>query len=46
MITAESSMHAVIEISRKFELEDIESMLLDSGFDLVQHNQAEMNISL
>ncbi len=32
---------APMEISRKFEPEDIESMFLDSGFDLVQHNQAE-----
>ncbi len=29
------------EISRKFEAEDIESLFADSGFDLVQHYQAE-----
>ncbi len=29
------------EISRKFEAEDIESLFLDSGFDLVQHYHAE-----
>ena len=29
------------EISRKFEAEDIESLFADTGFDLVQHYQAE-----
>ena len=29
------------EISRKFEPEYIESLFADSGFDLIQHYQAE-----